>query len=38
MIGDTVGIVHDALAAGRNVLMEGARQPSSTSTTAPIPS
>jgi adenylosuccinate synthase len=25
MIGDTVGIVHDALAAGRNVLMEGAQ-------------
>jgi adenylosuccinate synthase len=25
MIGDTVGIVHDALDAGRNVLMEGAQ-------------
>jgi len=25
MVGDTVGIVHDALGAGRNVLMEGAQ-------------
>jgi len=25
MVGDTVGIVHDALDAGRNVLMEGAQ-------------
>jgi adenylosuccinate synthase len=25
MIGDTVGVVHDALEAGRNVLMEGAQ-------------
>ncbi len=25
MIGDTVGVVHDALDAGRNVLMEGAQ-------------
>ncbi len=25
MVGDTVGVVHDALAAGKNVLMEGAQ-------------
>ena len=25
MVGDTVGVVHDALAAGRNVLLEGAQ-------------
>ncbi len=36
LIGDTVGMVHDALEDGQNVLFEGPRPPSSTSTTAPI--
>lgn len=34
-IADAVALVHDELEAGRNVLMEGARPPSWTSTTAP---
>ena len=39
MIGDTVGLVHDALDAGQQRAARRApRPPSSTSTTAPIPS
>ena len=38
MVGDTVGLVHDALDRGATSCSKGPRPPSSTSTTAPIPS